>query len=83
MDRIITIQDLDDATATWIEKEAERRGLSIEEMVLELIHQGIKSAQLDTYHDLDALAGTRSDKEADDFMKAIADFERVDEKLWQ
>jgi hypothetical protein len=55
----------------------EQRGLSVEEIVLELIHLGIKSAQLDTYHDLDALAGTWSDKEADDFMRVIADFERA------
>jgi hypothetical protein len=83
MGKPITIQNLDDAITTWIEKEAERRGLSVETIVLELIHQGIKSSWLRTYHDLDALAGTWSDQETDEFLGAIADFEQVDEKLWQ
>jgi hypothetical protein len=83
MDRPIVLEHLDDAVLTWIAKEAEQRGLSVETMILELIRQGIKNTQLETYHDLDALAGTWSDKEADEFLKAIAEFEQVDEKLWR
>lgn len=83
----ITIQDIDEATAKWINEEAKRRGVSIETLVLELIRRGIsmerESSQLQAYHDLDPLAGTWSDEQATEFLNAIADFEQVDEKLWQ
>ncbi|MBI4639366.1 MAG: hypothetical protein HY731_01660 [Candidatus Tectomicrobia bacterium] len=42
-----------------------------------------ESSQLQVYHDLDSLAGTWSDEQASEFLNAIADFEQVDEKLWQ
>jgi len=83
----ITIQDMDEATAQWISEAARRRGVSTEAVVLELIQKGIdlerQDARLQTYHDLDALAGTWSAEEANEFLKAIADFKQVDEKLWQ
>ena len=37
----ITIQDIDDATAKWIIEEAERRGINVESLIVELIHKGI------------------------------------------
>ena len=83
----ITVQNLDETTARWIEEEARRRGVSAETVVLELIHKGInlerQHAHLETHHDLDSLAGTWSAEEADEFLKAIADFEQMDEKLWR
>jgi hypothetical protein len=36
-----------------------------------------------TYDDLDHLAGTWSDEQAEEFLGAIADLERVDEDLRQ
>jgi len=83
----ITIQDMDEASAKWIREEAQRRGVSRETLILELIRRGISmernSSQLGAYHDLDSLAGTWSDEQATEFLNAIADFEQVDEKLWQ
>jgi hypothetical protein len=35
------------------------------------------------YHDLDALAGTWTAEEASEFLKALADFEQVDQELWR
>lgn len=82
----ITIQDLDEATAAWISKEAKRRGVSVNTVVLELIQKSIKfehkSSPSQTYYDLDPLAGTWSPEEATEFLNAIADFDNVDEKLW-
>ncbi|MCI0485967.1 MAG: hypothetical protein L0229_05145 [Blastocatellia bacterium] len=87
MSRSIMIQILDDATADWIAREAERRGISEQTLILELIRKGIgtdrESQELQTYHDLDSLAGTWSDEEAKQFLDATADFEQVDEKLWR
>ena len=83
----ITIQDLDDVTAKWISEESERRGISVESLVLELIRKGInidqETSQLQVYHDLDSLAGTWSEEHEAEFLNAIADFEHVDEKLWR
>jgi len=83
MTETISIENWDKATIAWIEKEAKRRGVSIEAVVLELIRQAISSAEPAEYHDLDALAGTWSKEQADEFLSAIADFQQVDEKLWQ
>ena len=83
MEKRIVLDNLDDTSVTWIEQESKRRGLPIEQITLELIQQAIQNARLKTYHDLDALAGTWTDKEADEFLSVIADFERVDESLWQ
>lgn len=83
----ITIQDLDDATAEWINQEAERRGISVESFVLELIRKGVTvdqaTSHLQTYDDLDSLAGTWSKEQEMEFSNAIADFEQVDEKMWR
>ena len=79
----ISIPSVDDATAARLRTEAERRGITIEELVLELIQQGIENLEAPPYHDLDALAGTWSKEDADAFLEAIAELEQVDEKLWQ
>ena len=79
----ISIQDIDEMTVSWIRKEAQRRGLSIEAMTLELVRKGIAGSQTAPFHDLDELAGTWTQEQTEEFLNAIADFEQIDEKLWQ
>jgi hypothetical protein len=78
---------LDEATANWIEKEAERRGTNKETVALQLIQKGIECEgeydSLRTYDDLDSLAGTWTEEQATEFMDAISHFDQVDEKIWQ
>ena len=87
MPRAITIQDVDDATASWLMEEAGRRGVSVESVAAQLLQRGVESerrrAILPTYHDLDALAGTWSEDEAAAFLQVVASFEHVDPPLWQ
>jgi phosphopantetheinyl transferase (holo-ACP synthase) len=87
MSQAITIKGLDEKTSSFINREAERSGASTERVILQFIRKGIefehKNTKLQTYHDLDSLAGTWSDKEASEFIKAISDFNIVDEELWQ
>lgn len=45
MERTIVLENLDDTSADWIEKEAERTSLPREQVVLDLIQQAIKNAQ--------------------------------------
>lgn len=47
MEKIIVLENLDDTSATWIEKEAERKSLPKEQVVLDLIQQAIKNTQLE------------------------------------
>lgn len=35
------------------------------------------------YHDLDALCGTWSEQQSNEFLSLLSDFSQIDEKLWQ
>lgn len=87
MEHPVVITQLDRATLAWMAREAERTGLSIEAIAARLIHRGLEAETIQTrgerHHDLDALAGTWSDEEADEFRQAVADTERIDESLWR
>jgi len=86
MPRSITIPDVDDATVNRLLKEAKRRGKSVEQVAALFLLRGLewerRQAELPTYHDLDALAGTWNEDEAAAFLETIADFEQVDPRLW-
>ncbi len=83
----ITLKGLDKTTAAWLREEASKQGKNVEEVVLQLVRKSIKTTQkaprLQPHHDLDTLAGTWINEEADDFLKATKDFNRIDETLWQ
>ena len=73
MERPIVLENLDEPSATWIEQEAERRETTHEQIVLELVRAGIQRSQLEAHHDLDDLAGTWSDEEAQEFLGVLAE----------
>jgi len=83
----ITIDDMDGKILERLRAEAERRGVDIGTVVRELLNEALGPVTKETstapHHDLDALAGTWSDEEADSFLSTIADFDRVDEDLWK
>jgi hypothetical protein len=87
MPQSITIHDLDDAMAHWLVEEAGRQGVEVGMIARQLLQRGLewerRWAALPTYHDLEALAGTWNEDEAAVFLQAIADFEQVDDALWQ
>lgn len=35
------------------------------------------------YHDLDALSGTWSEQQSNEFLSSLSDFSQIDEKLWE
>jgi len=55
----------------------------VRELLNEALGPVTKETSTAPHHDLDALAGTWSDEEADSFLSTIADFDRVDEDLWK
>lgn len=83
----LTITHLDRTATEWIEQEAQRTGMPIETVARRLIYRGLEverqQARRQRYHDLDALAGTWSTEEVDEFRHAIADLSHVDPTLWQ
>ncbi len=87
MGKLLTIGQLDTTVTEWIEQEAQRTGMTVEDVVRNLIYRGLEverqKARRQRYHDLDALAGTWSDEEADEFRNAIADLNQTDPTLWQ
>jgi hypothetical protein len=87
MPESITISELDEATANWIDQEARRRGANKETVALNLIRKGIQCERdhiaLQTYDDLDSLAGTWSEEQGNEFLGATREFDQVDEKLWR
>lgn len=87
MERPLTVTQLDSSATEWIEREAQRTGLPVEAIVRQLIYRGLEverqQAEGQRYHDLDALAGTWSVEEADEFHHAIIELNQVDSTLWQ
>jgi hypothetical protein len=87
MSEPLTITELDNAATEWIEQEAHRTGMPIEAVARHLIYRGLEverqQARQERYHDLDALAGTWSAEDADEFRRAIADLNQIDPTIWQ
>jgi hypothetical protein len=84
----IMIQNIDDRTAEWIEKEARSFGVTAEAIVIRLIHKGIESDRKTAgfhqiYSDLDDLAGTWNEEETAEFLDAVKDFSRIEYNLWK
>ena len=87
MGQSVTITQLDTTATEWIEQEAQRTGLPVEDVVRKLVYRGLEverqKARRQRYHDLDTLAGTWNSEEADEFRHAIADLNQIDPSVWQ
>lgn len=85
MGQPLTITQLDNIATEWIEQEAQRTGMPVEDVVHHLIYRGLEverqKARRQRYHDLDTLAETWSAEEADEFRHATADLNQSDSFL--
>ncbi|NQU25549.1 MAG: ribbon-helix-helix protein, CopG family [Candidatus Nealsonbacteria bacterium] len=83
----ITIENLDEEVVDRLRAEAQRRGVDLSELVRELVGNRlvtrITEGDQPPYHDLDALAGTWSQEQAETFLSSVAVFGRVDEDIWK
>ncbi|TAN49687.1 MAG: hypothetical protein EPN21_11025 [Methylococcaceae bacterium] len=82
----MSIRGLDDQVLVRLKIQAEQEGSSLNSLVLHLL-QGQKSAAIPSsalkkFDDLDALAGTWSEEEAQAFERNTAAFAEVDAALW-
>ena len=82
----MSIRGLDDKVLARLKSQAEEEGSSVNSLVLRLL-QGtgisIQPGALKKFDDLNALAGTWSDKEAQAFAHNTAAFAEVDAALWK
>lgn len=83
----MTIRDVDDLLRRALEAEARARGTSLNRTVLTLLR---KATGLEPdaggppreFDDLDPLAGTWSQAEADEFERVLAEQRVIEEQLW-
>lgn len=81
----MSIRGLDDQALSRLKIQAEQEGSSLNSLVLRLLQgtdTSIQSSALKKFDDLDALAGTWSEEEAQAFERNTAAFAEVDATLW-
>lgn len=76
----VLVRGLHAATLSRLRAQARRRGLSVNRLIVEVIER--QAPPRATSDELDALAGSWSRREADDFDAAVAAFSKVDPDLW-
>ena len=82
----MSIRGLDDQALTRLKSQAEQEGSSLNSLVLRLLQGTGTPAQpnvLKKFDDLNALAGTWNEKEAQAFERNTAAFAEVDAALWK
>ena len=82
----MTIRGLDDLTINALKEKAKKEGSSVNAALVKLLQEelGIKKKKRTVvYNDLDHLAGTWSAKDYKEFLKATADFAKIDENMWK
>lgn len=66
-----------------LKREAKKLHVSVNILILKMIEKGLGiTTAKQTFHDLDHLAGTWSDKDAQEFEKNTKYFEKIDKELW-
>lgn len=82
----LTVRGIDESLHKEIKSQARQRGLSVNRYVVELLREA--TGQIESthqpiiYHDLDHLAGTWSQEEAETFAQSLDEQRQVDEALW-
>lgn len=80
----LTVRNVPPELAEALRKEKNRRGKSVNQVVIELLRQalGLEPGQVRS-NGLAALAGTWTQEELEEFEAAIAPLEVIDEELWR
>jgi plasmid stability protein len=78
----LTVRNLPDEVAAALERERRRRGLSLNQTVIDLLRQGLGVPGTRT-NGIGRLAGTWSDEEHREFLSAVSEFEAIDPDFWK
>ena len=82
----IHVRGVDEKIVDQLKQLATEQRSSLNKVILAILRQGLGLSKRKTpkiYHDLDELAGTWTKRQAEEFNKAIAPFEKIDEELWK
>jgi hypothetical protein len=82
----ITIRGIDNDISNALREKAKKEGASINSVVLRLVRESLglkKKKRTVIYTDLDQLAGTWDKKDYAEFQQKVADFEKIDKKIWK
>jgi plasmid stability protein len=80
--KALTIRNLPAGLAEALEREKRQRGTSLNQTVIELLSQGLGAESVRS-NGLARLAGGWSAGELEKFEQASAQFETIDEELWE
>ncbi len=80
----LTVRNLPPKLAQALELEKRRRGLSLNQTIIDLLSQSLGvTADRKRQNGLARLAGTWTEEEYEQFEAAIAATERIDPELWR
>lgn len=84
----ITVRDVPPGVGKAIRRKARKEGLSLNRTVISLLEEATGHAdnaarKPQLHHDLDHLAGTWSQKEYDEFMRALGEQRTIDPEMWK
>ena len=82
----MTLRGIDERIAAVLKEKARKEGTSVNALMLRLLKESLgleKKKRGAVYDDLDHLVGTWSKKDAAEFERATAVFEKVDEEMWK
>lgn len=80
----LTLRGCDEDLALALKKTSKQRGLSINRLILDTLREKLLDTGISRrrHDDLDHLAGTWSEEEANAFERATAEFGEIEEALW-
>ena len=84
--KTLTIRGIDAKLDMKIKERSNLSGESINKVVLQLLNSAFgigKNEVFPTYHDLDGLAGTWTQKDEDNFNQNIRELNEIDKELWK
>lgn len=81
----ITIHKIDSDLEKRLTELASRKGLSLNQLVKNLLREklGLDVSEIDNRADFEEFCGSWSEQEANEFAKAIAGCEQIDEEMWK
>ena len=84
----VTIRSIPDEVKKTVQKEAERKGVSLNKAIISLLERAMgtkvpEKKKRVLYHDLDHLAGLWSREEGASFDKTLKAQRKVDAELWK
>jgi hypothetical protein len=80
--RTLTVRDVPPEVSEALEREKRRRGESLNRTVIELLSQSLGVGTIRS-NGLGRLAGTWTEEDFQEFERAVAPFEEVDDELWR